>query len=232
MDEYARFPFDLEQGQHVAVIGDTGTGKTTIVQAMLEQIPHGEYVIALRSKADTVGWPGFQRVKRALPSLDTVRYKRLLLEPSYDARHYEFSVALDRAYRQGGWTVFIDDLFNVQKLGPPLHSQTDSLIDQLLTMGRSKGNSVITAMQRPTGTTRYAIGEARLTISFMMGGRDALDIMKRECSEAMSAAIQSLAEHDIAMYWRPTREVWVGRLNLATGVFEGATSGQPSGIRV
>jgi len=211
-------PFPLEQGQHVSVIGDTGTGKTTVVEAILELCPWlGEYVIALRYKHDTVAWRGYKKVKTALPALDSVTYKRIVLEPrpTWAHRHREFSIALDRAFSRGGWTVFIDDLPNVQRLGPPIHSQRDSLIDTLLTAGRSVGNTIITAQQRPVDTTGYAIAESRLTVSFMQSGRDARTLREFTSSDRMEAAVSSLGEHEIAMFWRPTREVWVGRLITA-----------------
>lgn len=152
-------------------------------------------------------WRGFARVKSARKVLDGIEHDRILLEPRYEHQVPEFAHALHTTWLQGAWTVFLDDILYLEEL----HDEIAKRIKRLLTMGRSKSISVWTAMQRPTGATRYAIGEARLTISFMLEGRDVDEIVK-STSKQMGEACESLAEHDVAMFWRPTREVWVGRL--------------------
>lgn len=213
-------PFPIEQGQHIAIVGDTGTGKTTLAAALLELAPQiGEYVVAFRYRPEPRGgpaWPGYQRTTRAAVAMEGTRHKRVILEPKRDhiSRLREFALALHGISRQGGWTVVIDDLLNIQRLGPPIHSRTDSLIDDLLISGRKMGITVITAQQLPVDSTKYAIGESRLTISFMLGRHYAKTISEKT-SDEMGEATQRLGEHDVAMFWRPTHEVWIGRLDLS-----------------
>jgi len=210
-------PFEWKRGQHIAIIGDTGTGKTTVTQAILAA---RRYALVLRSKADDVTWQGYQRVRRALPALDSPMYERILLEPSFEDQWREFAIALDRAFRQGNWAVFVDDLPHVQELD----RRHLMLVKRLLIMGRSVGISVVTAMQRPVDVSRYSIAESRITISFMLEGRDVLNV-RDSTSPAMAQAVAGLGEHDLAMFHRPSREVWVGRYDLGAGGFTGSYLG-------
>ena len=50
-----------EQGQHVAIVGDTGSGKTYLEALLLRM---RSYNIVLRTKDDDIRWPGFKRVRR------------------------------------------------------------------------------------------------------------------------------------------------------------------------
>lgn len=210
-------PFEWKRGQHIALIGDTGTGKTTVTQAILAA---RRYALVLRSKADDVIWQGYAKVRRALPALDSPMYERILLEPSFEDQWREFAIALDRAFRQGNWAVFVDDLPHVQELD----RRHLLLVKRLLIMGRSVGISTITAMQRPVDVSRYSIAEARITVSFMLEGRDVQNI-KDSTSPLMAEVVSGLGEHDVAMFHRPTREVWAGRYDLEGGLFIGAYLG-------
>lgn len=206
MIDFPALPFPWKVGQHIALIGDTGTGKTTLVQWMLEQ---RKYALALRAKADEVKWEGYKRVRKILPDMDSPLNKRILLDPRFEDQYAQFAIALDRAFTQGNWTVFVDDLPLIQELD----RRHLMLIRRLLIAGRSVGCSTITAMQRPVDVTRYAIGESRLTISFMLERRDVLNI-RDSTSDGMAEVVSELGEHDIAIFHRPTRAVWSGSLDL------------------
>lgn len=149
-----------------------------------------------------------------LPQIDSPLNQRILLEPRYADQWQEFSVALDRAFTQGNWTVFIDDLPNVQDLGEPIFTlHGPNYIKRLLTMGRSLKVSMMTAMQRPVDITRYALSEVRLTASFMVEGRD-LDTLRKSSSDFFAEICEELSGHEFAIYHRESRNVWVGELKL------------------
>lgn len=217
--------FAMQHGQHVALIGDTGTGKTTLAEAafQIQQETLRKYVLALRSKPDDVAWRGFARVRSAMPAMGGVQHDRILLEPPYERQPRAFAEALELVWRQEAWTVFVDDLPYVEELGAAVQGR----IKRLLTMGRSKSVSMWCAMQRPTGVTRYAIGESRLTVSFMIEGRD-VDELVKSTNKQFGEACEQLDEHDVAMFWRPTREVWVGRLIPDELRFEGVLLARPA----
>lgn len=212
--------FAWEPGQHLTLIGDTGSGKTTVAQSILAL---REYVIAFRSKPDDVQWHGYKRVRRrAREAVEDINYRRFLIEPEYHMMMREFNDLLERVYtHDGGWTVFLDDLPNMQKLGPPLHSRKTSQIDRVLTMGRSKGISVVTAMQLPVDATSYAIGESRLVISFMLSPSH-VKVLKEKTSDLMAETVQLLPEFEFAVFDRRNKSVWRGMLDMRTGDWGGA----------
>lgn len=210
---------EWEPGQHIAMIADTGQGKTTVAQSILSL---REYVLVLRAKPDDVQWHGYKRIRRkAGEGIEDINYTKFLIEPAYEHMMREFHDLLEVVYRKhGNWTVLLDDLPALQKLGPPLHSRKSSQIDRLLTMGRSKGISIITAMQLPVDATSYAIGEARITISFMLSPSHS-KVLKEKTSDLMAEVVSTLGDHEFAVFDRRTRAVWRGILDLGSGEWIG-----------
>jgi hypothetical protein len=95
------------------------------------------------------------------------------------------------------------------------------LINRLLTQGRSPGYiSMICGMQRPTGTTRFAIGESTHVISFGLEGRDA-KILEQASSPALGKVVTDLGVHELAWYAVPYRKIWRGKLDMKSNAFVG-----------
>lgn len=130
---------------------------------------------------------------------------RLVLSPKYERQRIEFYQALDRAWKQGGWTVYVDELFY---LDDKLHLREP--VDRLLTQGRSKKLSIVTGMQRPSLVTRFAISQATHVITFIAEGRDA-KILGEATNKSVEEAVQKLGRHQFVWHYRPTRENWIGR---------------------
>lgn len=150
-----------KQGEHVALIGDTGSGKTFLESRLLD---YRQYVIVLRTKADDISFPGYKKVRTvAQLGSDSDKY---LLEPRYEEQARECRRALEMVWKQGGWTIAIDELYYATLLG------LEKPINKLLTQGRSKSISVVCGMQRPTGITRFAISQATHVFTFQSEGRD------------------------------------------------------------
>ena len=213
---------EWEPGQHLSLIGDTGSGKTVLAQSILSL---REYVIALRSKPDDVQWRGYKRLRRrAGEGIEDVNFTHFLVEPDYGQMQKEFHDLLEKVYtKHGGWTLFLDDLPNMQKLGPPLHSRKSSQIDRMLTMGRSKGVSVVTAMQLPVDATSYAIGEARVVIAFMLSPSH-IKVLREKTSDLMSEVVLELREFEFAVFDRRLGQrgaVWRGMLDINSGQWGG-----------
>jgi hypothetical protein len=128
----------------------------------------------------------------------------------------EFGNALRKVWKQGGWTVAIDELYYVDyelKLRLP--------INRLLTQGREPGKiSVVTGMQRPTTVSRFAIGESTHVICFAMEGRDA-KILRDATNARVAEVAETLPRHHFAWYDATARSIWTGKLNLADGTFTG-----------
>jgi DNA helicase HerA-like ATPase len=189
--------------QHLSLIGQTGTGKSTLASHLLKG---RRYTLVLRSKPDSVTY-STDRVIRTARGMDDTRSDSFTLNPKYEYQRREFALALERAWVQGGWTVYVDELFYQSerlRLAEP--------IERLLTQGRSKNISVAVGMQRPARVSRFAISESSHVLSFGLEGRDAKEL-SYATTRAMEDAVRGLPEHWFAWFKRPNL-LWVGTLDL------------------
>lgn len=195
-------PFAWVPGEHVSAIGDTGTGKTYLLSRLLRM---RRYVVVFKTKADKDDddkWRGFHRIREA-KALGDERYDRFLLDPKYERQAIEGYRMLDRVWRQGGWTVCVDELWYAEKLGLTLD------IERLLTQGRSQGISVVIGQQRPVGTSRFAISQTTHLFTFRVEGRDAKTVAEASTPRILPV-IETLTGHDFAYYNRAQRIVATG----------------------
>jgi hypothetical protein len=197
----------------MAVIGMTGSGKSVLTASLLDRRKH--YVV-LKSKADPVKYRQAKVCKTA-DCLEDPRLNRIVLRPKFERQEKEFDLALRKVWAQGGWTVAIDETYYVdQELG------LRPLINRLLTQGRSPGKiSVVSGMQRPTSVSRFAIGESSHVISFGLEGRDA-KILEQAATPKLGKIVTELPRFHFAWLSIPKRQIWVGKLNLKDGSFQGS----------
>lgn len=193
-------PIPWKIGEHIAAVGDTGTGKTFLIS---ELVKARKYVVIFRTKPDDIRFDGFKKVRKAEAMDDVKGNDRILLTPSYERQAWEGWHALERAWRQGNWTIVIDELWYAEKIG------LKEPIERLLTQGRSKGISVIIGMQRPAQISRFAISQCTHLFTFRVDGRDA-DTIKLATTPRIIPAIESLSGHDFAYYNRSRRLVTTG----------------------
>lgn len=164
-DVFIRKHFDWRSGEHVAAVGPTGQGKTTL---LLNILPLHPFVVVFATKPrdesmDRLVRTGYTRLPR-WRSISARDMPRRVLWP--DASHIErralgsdtsrtgidsvekqrvvFTDAMARIYREGDWTVAIDELrYFVDQL------RMADEIRLFLLQGRSLGISLVTATQRP-----------------------------------------------------------------------------------
>ena len=202
-----RIPFEWKQGEHMTILGRTGSGKTTLASTLLRAKP---YVLSVRTKSDRhESLPGRTvSTSKKWEGFDTNAHttSRTILTPNYVQfqQRAEIARALRRIWEEGGWTLYLDELFYLDdrlKLG--------SQIDSLLTGGRGKGITVVCGMQRPVRATRFAMTQSTHLISFAQERRDVRQYLS-PISEAWGAAIEGLGPHEFAWYYLPTHAVWTG----------------------
>lgn len=200
-------------GEHMAISGMTGSGKSVLMSLLLSET-RSHYVV-LKSKADKTEYPGAKLVTKAA-ALKSEKHNRLVLRPKYEAQRDEFAEAFELVWKQGGWTIAVDELYYVDqelKLRMP--------VNRLLTQGRDPGKiSVCTGMQRPTAVTRFALGEATHCITFTVEGRDA-KILQDATSRSFAEAAEALPRHHFAWYYVPERTIWIGTVDMKTGLLRG-----------
>ena len=163
------FKVEWKPGQHVALLGPTGSGKTTFACGILDQ---RRYVLALDPKGgdETLGsldlrrlpdWPGERRMSSMLD--DDQRHNRpsrFLVGPVVDRGadlprlKKAMADALDGAFDMGGWTVYLDEL---QVAADRRMMNLAAQVDKLLVSARSKGVSVVLSFQQPKWVTSASL---------------------------------------------------------------------------
>lgn len=206
-------PFPWRQGEHLTITGDTGSGKTTLANALLYA---RRSTISIKSKADKAPLPGevvdtnakFQRVREQSDgSMRAVLYpgKRIkAIDTLWGIQYREINAAIQTIWKEGHWTVYFDELFYLCD-----RLRLDNPINMLLTQGRSNDITVVCGMQRPVGVTRYALSQATHVISFSAERRD-IKTLAEICGDDFGMAIAKLPRYHFAWYYRPERKVWVG----------------------
>lgn len=152
-------------GEHVALIGPTGAGKSTFAVGIL---PLRRFVLALDPKGgDTTlaRLPGFVRIDRWPPpkeiwrDIEEGRPARLIVGPVVRTRadlprlRRTLADALDGAFDQGGWTVYVDEL---QVAADSRMMGLAAPTERNLIAARDKGVSMVTSYQRPSNVPRAA----------------------------------------------------------------------------
>lgn len=192
----ATLPVPWRQGEHVAIIGQTGSGKTTLEAELLRLRDH---VVVARTKSDSVTFDGYEKTQRA-SAMDRLDARRLVLQPQRGRQAAEIWDAIEKAWRQGGWTVAIDELFYVHtklRLGDE--------VDMLLTQGRGKKITTVVGMQRPSRVSRFALSEVTHAFVFTIEGRDAKQIIGQALSPRLAEVALQLRKYEFAYYYRPDR---------------------------
>lgn len=137
-------------GEHVALVGPTGQGKTTLALELLK-LRRWVVILATKPADDTLKGLrkyGYMRLAKWPPPNDTTT--RVILwpkwrDPSYDrSQRRTFHEALMAIFRAGGWTVFADDTQYLSK-----HLGLASDLNSLWLQARAIKVSLVAATQRP-----------------------------------------------------------------------------------
>ena len=185
-----------KQGEHLAIVGDTGSGKTFLESRLLAM---RDFTVVFRTKSDRTKIDGHERIKLAKQMHGGA--SRYLLEPKYEQQAYQIWEALETIWREGGWTVGADELFYIEdRLG------LRSSMDRLWTQGRSKNITILAGMQRPVAVSRFALSQCTHLFCFLSEGRDVKTI-KDAFSESVAAVIPTLRRYEFAYYNRTSRTV-------------------------
>lgn len=184
-----------EPGEHFALIGPTGEGKTTFAVGILQL---RKWIMALDAKGQdsTLAASGFQRVLR-FPLSSKIRNEiaegkpaRLIIGGPTTSFEEEkklravLAQAVAMVRHQGGWTLYADEFqilsdLRMFGLGKP--------IEQGLVSARDKGTSIVTSFQAPAwvpkASTRQATNVAMWPTRDRMMIRSVAESMGRDWRE-------------------------------------------------
>lgn len=222
-----RFACQWSPGQHVALIGPTGTGKTT---AALHLLPMRRYVLAFDPKGGdrTLAAAKFRRLER-WPGVAGMDSHLADDEDRGQPSHYtvgpvvertaDFAAlieaqraALDDAFSMGGWTVYVDEL---QLLADRRMHGLGAEIEKLLIAARNKGVSVVSSWQAPRWVPRAAADQATWMMVWHTRDTDVvarLGEMAGRPRAEMRGLLKALEPHCVVVFGRdPSQPVVVTR---------------------
>lgn len=193
-------PSRWQVGEHVAVVGDTGSGKTFLMSRLVQM---RQYVVVFRTKADDIVFPGFVKA-RTVKALDHLYDTRILLEPEPHLQMRQGYELFTKAFKHGGWTIVVDEEWFVEA-----RLKLTEYVETLLTQGRSLNISMVIGTQRPARISRFIISQCTHLFTFQIEGRD-LQTVKEATTPRLVEPINSLRGHDFVYYNRRSREVRIG----------------------
>jgi energy-coupling factor transporter ATP-binding protein EcfA2 len=207
-----------QQGEHITLIGPTGSGKTELIIALLR---HHRWVLFLSTKRidktiiplKTMGYKTIHSSNELNPEIHSrfiiaPKWQRKLDPVKQSAFHKKvFSDTLTRAFWQTGWTVAIDELEYINR-----DLQITVPVNLLLRQGRSQGNSLIVGTQRPRHVTLHAYEQADHIFIWKQGdasnverAAEFTDLSKREVMRISS----TLGKHDVLYVKKETGDMFI-----------------------
>lgn len=216
--------WDYQPGEHVTILGPTGSGKTHLAQELLERSATPEMpavMLVLKPKDPLVErwakkvafkkvtvWPQPPSPWRTSPPPGYVLWPRHAFRVAQDRENHlrVFETAIMDSYRKGNRIVFADEVSGLQRLG---------LTDELETVwerGRSQPCGLWAATQRPTHISSHAYVEPTHIFVSYVGDKRA-----QERLAEISGVDYKLVRHTVANlgHWewlyihRPTRRMCI-----------------------
>ena len=175
-EEFFNRRFSWRQGEQVVIIGPTGSGKTTIIDAIKDRRTYN--IFFGTKKADPLYNKLIREGYRHIQDINEIKnydVNNFLLWPNFpgeindhvELQRYAFRKALSRIVKEGGWTLIVDEAkYLAEFLG--LNKELSYCVDQL----RSNNCSVVCAAQRPAWFPQSVLANATHVFIFKSTNRD------------------------------------------------------------
>lgn len=203
-------PTKWKQGEHVIIVGDTGSGKTYLESKLLQL---RDYVIVVKTKPDDIDFDGF-RIVKDFKNLADIKTKKFVLNPRPEIEWQRYHIAnmISRAWKEEGWTIAADETYYLTSI-----LKMEKQLNMILTQGRSKKLTIVAGMQRPAWISRFALSQATHAFIFRCEGRD-LTTLAQALSPKIVKPVDDLRGHDFVYFNRATREVTIGNANKLSDI--------------
>lgn len=151
-DEFvSKFRRRWKQGEHVFINGQTGSGKTELLLTLMEMRSYG-VVFVTKPRDPIFKSPLAKGYVRATTFNPRPYDQKIMLAPKngdstaqmVGAQREVFMDALDKSYKDGGWTIGVDETLWISN-----RLKLSALVGDASYMGRALGLTVISATQRP-----------------------------------------------------------------------------------
>ncbi|MHB1473077.1 MAG: hypothetical protein ACYCV4_05510 [Dermatophilaceae bacterium] len=223
-DDFRRWFRDRwEPGQHIALVGPTGTGKSTFACHVIgPDVANRFYVLALDPKGgdSTLAssglfvriptWPPGKKLREAIE--DGAIPVRLVVGPVVHTLADRAALvaaqreALQGAFEEGGWTIYIDELQlatdrRIMDLGRE--------VEQILVAARDKGISLVSSYQAPRWVPPSASQQATWVAMWRTMDRRVVDRMAEVLGRdavVLRRAVLELGDHDVLIGGRNLRD--------------------------
>lgn len=213
------FRANWKPGQHMALVGPTGTGKTTTMVGIL---PQRKYVLALDPKGGDSTLSALEKVGFVRSSWPPSRQIRQQIEKGEPARlivgshvqgtedmakvRKEMALALRDAFNERGWTVYIDELQivtdrNLMKLS--------ASVERNLIAARDRKVSMVMSFQRPANVPRSAAEMSTWFMVLYTRDRDTVDRLAEMAGRPtaeMRGMVRGLPEYCVLLFSRDPRK--------------------------
>lgn len=164
-----------QQGEHVSILGPTGSGKTHLALALV-QLRSYVVIVAAKARDDTLShWAeqhDYKIVRRWPPPPN--RHRVILWPPlrrpsDMDAQSDTIGYALEHIFSAGGWTVLIDEASYIAN-----DLRLDGHLKLLWSQGRSNRITLIAGTQRPRHVPMHMWDQPSHLFLFRYNDRDGL----------------------------------------------------------
>lgn len=213
----ASFRKQWQQGEHLTLIGPTGSGKTTIALELITAMPYVA-IIGTKQRDDTL--EKFAKKHKEYRVINEFQWslKRQTLDDTVivwpklkgdasnvGAQAVPIHNSLNRMFFQGGWTVFCDELWYLAN-----RLKQERILESFWSQGRSSGLSLVGCCQRPSWIPRFAFSEPRyLLIGQMEDERDINTVSEgtNVSRKLLAQEVNKLSRHEFIFYNRNERSL-------------------------
>lgn len=201
-DEFLR-RFRWRQGEHVSLIGPTGSGKTTLGVEILDR---RKFIVAVGTKPEDetlrkLKGRGFKVIREWPEHVAVDVTPKLILWPKFerpsDAKRQQrrIAAAMQEIFAQRNWTVFVDEAFYLSET-----LRLRPLLSMYWTQGRSIGLSLVAGTQRPAHVPLHMYDQATHLFLWRDNDRRNLDRLGEISSgaidkESLRELVATLPEH-------------------------------------